>query len=161
MGLPDLFGEVLPSYMEMMRIEFDGPTFDKFLDNALSAGRVDGILTINEVDGIHTVDKFEITRVNPRTAFTINRVVEIRKAKSVDGKFLIFFERDEDWEPKIDIYSEDHDAISTIKKKLKKSSLTKRYYLVAYVYGKVTELYCKKGGSLQWTVTLRTTRILS
>lgn len=69
------------SYGIRMRIAFDGLAFDEFMDNVLNTGRVDGVLTINEVNGIHTVDKFEITRVNPRTAFTINRVVEIRKAK--------------------------------------------------------------------------------
>lgn len=135
-------------YCIRMCINFDGPTFDEFLDNALATGRVDGVLTINDVDDPHIIYKFEITRVNPRTAFTINRVVEFRKAKinnPDDDKFLIFFEKDEDGEPKIDIYSEDHDAISTIKKKLKKSSLTKRYYLVAYVCGKVTEPHCKDG----------------
>lgn len=82
------------------------------------------------------------------TYFTINRVVEIRKAKICNpdnDKFLIFFESDEDGEPKIDIYSEDHDAISTIKKKLKKSSLTKRYYLVSNVSSNVTEPHCKNG----------------
>lgn len=92
---------------------------------------------------------FTITSVmgidKPRTAFTINRAVEIRNAKSVDGKFLIFFERDEDGEPKIDIYSEDHETISTIKKKLKKSSATKRYYLVVYASSKITEPHCKNG----------------
>lgn len=135
-------------YCIRMCINFDGPTFDEFLDNALATGRVDGVLTINEVDGIHTVDKFEITRVNPRTAFTINRVVEIRKAKMGnpdDDKFLIFFERGEDGEPKIDIYSEDRDAISAINKKLKESPATHRYYLVVEASGKVTEPHCKDG----------------
>lgn len=136
------------SYGIRMRIAFDGLAFDEFMDNVLNTGRVDGVLTINEVNGIYAVYKFEITRVNPRTAFTINRVVEIRKAKKGkpdDDKFLIFFERDEDGEPKIDIYSEDHDTISAINKKLKKSSLTKRYYLLVDTCGNVTEPNCKKG----------------
>jgi hypothetical protein len=62
-----------------------------------------------------------------------------------DNKFLIFFERDEDGEPKIDIYSEDPDTISAINKKLKKSSSTHRYYLVVETSGKVTEPHCKNG----------------
>lgn len=133
-------------YCIRMCINFDGPTFDEFLGNALATGRVDGVLTINEVNDVQTIYKFEITRVNPRTAFTINRAVEIRKAKKGkpdDDKFLIFFERDEDGEPKIDIYSEDRDAISTINKKLKKSSLTKRYCLVVDTCGNVAEPHCK------------------
>ena len=132
-------------YCIRMRIEFDGPIFDEFLGNALATGRVDGILTINEANDVCTIYKFEITRVNPRTAFTINRVVEIRTARSDDNKFLIFFERDENGEPNIDIYSEDHDTISAINKKLKKSSLTKRYYLVVYTSGNITEPHCKDG----------------
>lgn len=136
------------SYGIRMGIKFDGMAFDVFMDNVLITGRVDGVLTINDVDDVHTIYKFEITRVNPRTAFTINRVVEIRKArkgKTDDDKFLIFFERDEDGEPKIDIYSEDHDTISAINKKLKKSSSTHRYYLVVEASGKVTEPNCKNG----------------
>lgn len=134
-------------YCIRMCINFDGPTFDEFLDNALATGRVDGVLTINEVNDVQTIYKFEITRVNPRTAFTINRVVEIRKAKmgNKDNKFLIFFERGEDGEPKIDIYSEDRDAISAINKKLKESPATHRYYLVVDTCGNVAELHCKDG----------------
>lgn len=135
-------------YCIRMRIEFDGHTFDEFLDNVLNTGRADGVLTINDVYDAHIIYKFEITRVNPRTAFTIDRAVEIRKAKignPNDNKFLIFFERDEDWEPKIDIYSEDPDTISAINKKLKKSSSTHRYYLVVETSGKVTEPHCKDG----------------
>jgi hypothetical protein len=135
-------------YCIRMRIEFDGHTFDEFLGNVLNTGRADGVLTINDVDDAHIIYKFEITRVNPRTAFTINRAVEIRTAKMGnldDDKFLIFFERDEDGEPKIDIYSEDHDTISAINKKLKESPATKRYYLLASACGKVTEPRCRNG----------------
>lgn len=136
------------SYGIRMRIAFDGLALDEFMDNALNSGRVDGVLTINEVNDVQTIYKFEITRVNPRTTFTINRAVEIRKAKKGkpdDDKFLIFFERDEDGEPKIDIYSEDPDTISAINKKLKKGRLTPTYYLVAEASGKVTERHCKNG----------------
>lgn len=136
------------SYGIRMGIKFDGMAFDVFMDNVLKTGRVDGVLTINKVNDVQTIYKFEVTRVNPRTAFTINRVVEIRKAKMGnpdDDKFLIFFERDEDGEPKIDIYSEDHDTISAINKKLKKSSSTHRYYLVVEASGKITEPNCKNG----------------
>ena len=135
------------SYGIRMRIAFDGLALDEFMDNVLNSGRVDGVFTINEVNDFQTIYKFEITRVNPRTAFTINRVVEIRKVNmwNKDNKFLIFFERDEDGEPKIDIYSEYHDTISAIHRKLKESPATKRHYLVVDTCGKVTEPYCKKG----------------
>lgn len=136
------------SYGIRMRIAFDGLAFDVFMHNALNSGRVDGVLTINEVNDVQTIYKFEITRVNPRTTFTINRAVEIRKAKKGkpdDDKFLIFFERDEYRKPKIDIYSEDPDTISAINRRLKKSSLTKRYYLVVDTCGNVAEPHCKDG----------------
>lgn len=136
------------SYGIRMCIKFDGMAFDAFMDNILNTGRVDGVLTINDVDDTHIIYKFEINRVNPRTAFTINRVVEIRKAQMGnpdDNKLLIFFERDEDGEPKIDIYSEDHHTLFAIHRKLKKSSSTHRYYLVVNTSGKITEPTCKNG----------------
>lgn len=131
------------SYYILMRIKFNGRTFDEFMDNVSNTGRVDGVLTVNEANDVQTIYTFEITRLNPRTAFTINRAVEIRKAKSDDNKFLIFFERDEDGEPKIDIYSEDHDTITAIKKKLKESLSMNRCYLVVNASGKITEPRCK------------------